>query len=270
MPRSPSAGRGAAATSARHHRATLPVRAQELRVALAGGRQTTVHLASYPKATTRLRVALLRRPEPLARWCRANGITDAIVGGFFIRPDGRPLGELRIDGAPVPTEPFAAPWDTLRAAIHINSRPTIARRPDLPPDPAGDLLQAGPLLVAEGRNVCRRDHEGFSAASHQFDSDITDGRYPRAALALTATSLLAVACDGRSREDAGMTLIELADFLVSCGARQAINLDGGGSASLVCAGRLRNRPREEHGIDLLEGRAITTALVFEPAARRLR
>jgi exopolysaccharide biosynthesis protein len=48
------------------------------------------------------------------------------------------------------------------------------------------------------------------------------------------------------------------------GARAALNLDGGGSASLVCDGELVNRPREQHGIDLLEGRQIATALVFEP------
>jgi hypothetical protein len=27
---------------------------------------------------------------------------------------------------------------------------------------------------------------------------------------------------------------------------------------------MRNRPREEHGIDLLEGRPIVTAVVFHP------
>jgi exopolysaccharide biosynthesis protein len=61
-----------------------------------------------------------------------------------------------------------------------------------------------------------------------------------------------------------MTLAEFAQALVDLGAEDAINLDGGGSASLVQGGRLRNRPREEHGIDLLEGRPIVTAIVFEP------
>jgi hypothetical protein len=31
----------------------------------------------------------------------------------------------------------------------------------------------------------------------------------------------------------------------------------------VCRGRLVNRPREQHGIGLLEGRTIATALAFE-------
>jgi hypothetical protein len=32
----------------------------------------------------------------------------------------------------------------------------------------------------------------------------------------------------------------------------------------VTAGRLRNRPREEHGVDLLEGRPIVTAIALRP------
>jgi exopolysaccharide biosynthesis protein len=60
-----------------------------------------------------------------------------------------------------------------------------------------------------------------------------------------------------------MTLGELAAVLIELGATEAINLDGGGSSSLVHNGRLRNRPREEHGVDLLGGRPIVTAIVFE-------
>ena len=38
--------------------------------------------------------------------------------------------------------------------------------------------------------------------------------------------------------------------MVALGAVSAMNLDGGGSTSLVCGGRLRNVPREEHGVVL--------------------
>ncbi len=61
-----------------------------------------------------------------------------------------------------------------------------------------------------------------------------------------------------------MTLGELAGALITLGATEALNLDGGGSASLVHGGRLRNSPREEHGAELLEGRPIVTAIVFDP------
>jgi exopolysaccharide biosynthesis protein len=142
---------------------------------------------------------------------------------------------------------------------------TIARRDELAQAPAGDLLQAGPLLVRGGVAI-DGDPEGFSAGQRQFDSDITAGRYPRAALGIAPGKLLAVVCDGRADHDSGLTMGELAETLVALGAHSAINLDGGGSASLIAEGRLRNRPREEHGVELPAGRAVTTALVFTPNA----
>ena len=177
-----------------------------------------------------------------------------------------PLGQVRIAGEPRPSVAFEAPWGDMRACLHIaDGMLRIERRDELEAEPAGDLLQAGPLLVADGRrrDADGEDSEGFSAAAHQFDSDITQGRYPRAALGIAGERLLAVACDGRTHDDAGMTLAELADALLELGATDALNLDGGGSASLVYDGRLRNRPREEHGIDLLDGRPIVTAVTFE-------
>jgi hypothetical protein len=146
--------------------------------------------------------------------------------------------------------------------------PRIAARTELPAEPRGDLLQAGPLLVRDGRVVLAPgdDAEGFSAGQAQFDSDITEGRHPRAALGLGGGFACAVACDGRSRDDAGLTLLELARLLARLGAQHAINLDGGGSTSLVAGGALVNRPRDEHGAPPHAGRKICTAIAFVPRA----
>ena len=242
-----------------------PDHLRRLRVELDDGLRTSVHVARYPLDATTPRVALLRRPAPLGEWSAARGWPEALVGGFFTRPDTRPLGEVRTRGVVRRVTPFAAPWDAVRACLHVDSgRPRIAPRDDLPAQPRGDLLQAGPLLVHAGRTMVRadRDPEGFAAGAAQFDSDITAGRYPRAALGIGRDELIAVACDGRSRADAGLTLVELAELLLELGAREAINLDGGGSTSLVCEGALRNRPRAEFGVPLPGGRPIATAIVF--------
>ena len=240
-----------------------------LRPRLADGAFTTLHVASFPVAAVGVRVVRLPDPEPLVRWCRRSGAAHAIVGGFFVRPDNAPLGELRIADGPVEHVPFASPWGGLRACVHAgHDGVAIARRPDLPQFPHGDLLQAGPLLVSTGASaITDDDDEGFAAGAHQFDSDISDGRHPRCALALAGDRLLAVACDGRHGNDAGLTLGELADLLVGLGADAALNLDGGGSASLVYDGALVNRPREQHGIELLERRSIATALAITVVAR---
>jgi hypothetical protein len=59
---------------------------------------------------------------------------------------------------------------------------------------------------------------------------------PRTAIALNqhATKLWMVVVDGRQKGySEGVTLAELADFLIGLGADQAINLDGGGSSTLA-------------------------------------
>lgn len=238
---------------------------ERIRLDLDDGARTTLHLAAYDRAQIRPRVVVLPGAARLADWCRTEGVEDAIVGGFFIRRDDAPLGEVRVGGRPQPAVPFDAPWGARRACMHLaGDEARIARRDEVEAAPPGDLLQAGPLLVAGGLSaVDGSDREGFSAGAHQFDSDITIGRYPRAAFAIAGDRLWAVVCEGRAEGEAGLTLGELAGALADLGAESAINLDGGGSASLVWGGRLVNRPREEHGIELLGGRPVATALAFE-------
>lgn len=244
-----------------------PPHLRSLRVSLADGARTTVHVAEHALAETRVRVARLSRPEPLASWCARTGTAEAIVGGFFVRPHGRPLGEVRTHGIARGSTPFTAPWDRVRACLHVDrGAVAIAGRDELCTTPRGDLLQAGPKLVHDGAAVAfeGEDPEGFTAGQAQFDSDISDGRRPRAAIALAGERLLAVACDGRARGEAGLTLAELAGVLVELGAEQAMNLDGGGSASLVCGGALRNVPRGAFETVVPGGRPIATAVVFSP------
>lgn len=255
--------------------------ARTLRVTLGDGAGTTVHVAEHDRREVRLHVRRLPGLTPLEGWCRAHDVAEALVGGFYLRGPfadgtgsgvpatgvlaGRPLGEVRIDGAPVAHEPFLAPWDARRACVHADGeRVGVRRRHELPDAPPGDLLQAGPLLVRDGA-VVSGDEEGFSAGSVQFDSDITAGRHPRAALGVDGDRLIAVACDGRADDEAGLGIDELAAVLLELGARDALNLDGGGSTALVSGGRLRNVSREAHGVALPGGRAIATALEFRPS-----
>ncbi len=228
---------------------------------------TTVHVAAFPRAEVIPSVVVLPSPEPLAAWCARSGIADALVGGFFVTPGGPPLGEVWTGGRRAATRPFHPAFAPGRSCLHLHGeRITIAPLRAFGGAPAGDLLQAGPALVAGGLPLVGEgtDPEGFSAGSGQFDSDITAGRHPRAALGVDDHRLLAVATEGRSPDEAGLTLAELAALMAGLGARSAINLDGGGSTSLVVAGRLVNRPREAEGHDVPGGRPLATALAFLP------
>jgi Phosphodiester glycosidase len=237
------------------------------RLRLADGAETTVHVARFARAEFGLRVVALQPPSTVRDWCEGSGAEHAIVGGFYMRPGGPALGDLWIDSRALPSEPFEAPWHRQRACVHVaGGEVRLAARDELGSIPHGDLLQAGPMLVTGGDSLIRAgvDAEGFSAGSRQFDSDITAGRYPRAALGLSAGDAIAVACDGRADDEAGLTMAELAAAMAGLGAEQAINLDGGGSASLVVGGALVNTPREEHGLELDGGREVATVLHFAP------
>ncbi len=237
------------------------------RLRLADGAATTVHVARFGRADFCLRAVALEPPATVQGWCRRSGAEHAIVGGFYMRPGGPALGDLWIDSRALPSEPFDAPWHRRRACVHVaGGEVRLAARHELGPVPHGDLLHAGPMLVAGGGSLIRagEDAEGFSAGSRQFDSDITAGRYPRAALGLSAGEMIAVVCDGRADDEAGLTMAELATAMAGLGAEQAINLDGGGSASLVVGGNLVNTPREEHGLELAGGREVATVLHFAP------
>jgi Phosphodiester glycosidase len=232
------------------------------RLLLDHGARTTVYVARYE---AEIEVAVLPGQERLEPWCLRHGVREALVGGFFTKPDGIPLGEVRTRGIVREHVPFDAPWHAVRGCLHVEAgRARIARRDAIEPQPRGDLLQAGPLLVAGGEVAYdpEADDEGFKAAAHQFDPDPTEGRHPRAAVGLADGCMYAVVCDGRSRHDAGLTLVELARLMVALGCRDALNLDGGGSASLISGGRLQNLPRGDFETPEPGGRAISTALVL--------
>ena len=76
-----------------------------------------------------------------------------------------------------------------------------------------------------------------------------EARHPRTAVAkLKDRRVLFVTVDGRQPGvSVGMTLPELADYLLTVGAVDAINLDGGGSTTMVLDGRVVNTPSDPNG-----------------------
>jgi Phosphodiester glycosidase len=247
---------------------TLATRYDLLRHRLADGKETTVYVVAYPRPQTSLSVEHFAVPQQLDRWCRRSGVREAIVGGFFLRPHGPPLGELWIGGRRIATERVLDPYAGARAAICVDEGAIhIGPRAELPPRPAGHLLQAGPMLVRDGAPLYDpHDPEGFVASAHQFDSDITSGRHPRAALGTSDEELIALVSDGRRTGiDVGLTLAELAELIADLGARQAINLDGGGSTALIHHGHLLNRPYDAQDQPSSSSRAVATAAIFHIA-----
>lgn len=71
---------------------------------------------------------------------------------------------------------------------------------------------------------------------------------PRTAAALTADrgTMILLSADGRRPGVPGLTGFQLVDVLREFGAHDAINLDGGGSTTLVMNSRVVNRPSDRH------------------------
>ncbi len=236
-------------------------------VRLDDGAMTTVHVAAYARAAVRPRLQSFEKETVLLDWCSQSGVTEAISGGFFSCAENMPLGDMWINGVQQKTIPFISPWHHSRGSLYISpvGGLTIAPRYILPPRPRTDLLQAGPLLVQNGQSVISEseDPEGFSEGAAQFDNDISAGRFPRSAIGTNRDYIFNVlAGDGYRETEAGLTFQEFAQLLRSMGITDALNLDGGSSATLIAGGKLRNKPCSPTR-EYKKGRPIFSAVLFE-------
>lgn len=119
---------------------------------------------------------------------------------------------------------------------------------DIPPVVPGDVLQistatlpdmagcrtaigGGPRLVVDGKPV-----EGWSSPNQ---------RHPRTALGWTDSHLFLLLVDGRQPGlSVGMSYQEMAAYFIKLGCTHAVNLDGGGSASMWVFGQTVSSPSE--------------------------
>jgi hypothetical protein len=91
-------------------------------------------------------------------------------------------------------------------------------------------------------------------------------RHPRTAVGWNATNLFFVEVDGRQPDlSIGMTYNEMANYMLKLGCDEAMNMDGGGSATLWILGQVMNSPSQGHE------RSVANALVLvqspKPAAK---
>ncbi len=125
-----------------------------------------------------------------------------------------------------------AEW--LRAHARPGARITLDLQAKASSCTPTDITGGGPRLVRAGRVDLGRE-----AFAHELV------RHPRTAVAVTNSgSLLFVTLDGRQPDSVGMTLREMAAMLIELGARDAMNLDGGGSTTMVVRDSVRNSPSD--------------------------
>ncbi|WP_155523724.1 phosphodiester glycosidase family protein [Nodosilinea nodulosa] len=100
--------------------------------------------------------------------------------------------------------------------------------------PFPNLVGGGPLLIRDRVQV-------LNAGLEQFSSAFATQAAPRSAIATTSDSSILLVAVHQSPAGPGPTLNQLAQIMLQLGAIDALNLDGGSSASLYLGGRLINR-----------------------------
>lgn len=98
---------------------------------------------------------------------------------------------------------------------------------------AQNVLAFGPALVEKGSvSVTESEEVGKAMASN-----------PRTAIGIiNENHYVFVVADGRTSDNEGLSLYELAEFMESLGVQTAYNLDGGGSSTMYFNGQIINKP----------------------------
>lgn len=105
-----------------------------------------------------------------------------------------------------------------------------------------DAVSGRPQLIKNGKIDISWEEEKLS-------KDFVETRHPRTAVAIMKDEkFLMITVDGRQPGvSVGMNLHELAYYLFSLGAHNAMNLDGGGSTTMVIDGKVINTPSDKEG-----------------------
>ena len=191
----------------------------------------------------------------------------AVNAGFFALADGKPAGLLKMRGQ------LLGGTSRARGAVGllerrgrtlllfdrvIVERDRRVYRPMLG-SPATDWARAGHavggagLLLLDGRVLPDWTEEKLAAG---FDTT----RHPRTMIGDDGTSIWLVTIDGRQPAlSLGMSFSELQGLARRLGLRTALNLDGGGSTTMVVRGAVVNHPSDETG-----PRKVSDAIVVLP------
>lgn len=106
------------------------------------------------------------------------------------------------------------------------------------------LVGGWPVLVKDGQNMIRRNHS-LEGVTEKF----SENRHPRSGIGFSAdkNTFYMITIDGRQQSSRGMTLLEFANLMITEGIYYGLNLDGGGSTTMVINGKVVNNPSDATG-----------------------
>jgi len=134
--------------------------------------------------------------------------------------------------------------DFIDSLIAIGDTVSVIQKISPAPDKIVTLLNGYPKIVSNGEN-CALSCYAAEGGSNTFAT----ARHPRTAAGFSQDKrfLYFVTVDGRQTTSNGMSLPELADFLVKFGLYSAVNMDGGGSTTMLVRNNIVNSPSDAGG-----------------------
>jgi hypothetical protein len=119
------------------------------------------------------------------------------------------------------------------------------------------LVGGGPRLVVHGASIV----DGVERPEGTAQS-FAVVRHPRTGVGISRDSntVFLITVDGRQESSSGMSLAEFARLMLQVGVYEGLNLDGGGSTTMVIDGRVVNHPSDPGG-----ERAVGNALLVVQA-----
>ncbi|MCK7477320.1 MAG: phosphodiester glycosidase family protein [Candidatus Moduliflexus flocculans] len=156
-------------------------------------------------------------------------------------------------GATRPSRRGGAVLSAHGAGAPPGSGPTFQRGARVESEDRRAASIPGPASPRNSSSAAGRASSGRRAVAAAVDPGIyepgfAEARHPRTAVGVRADGrILLVTVDGRQPErSVGMTIAELAALLLELGAVEAINMDGGGSTTMVVRGTGRQQPLRPH------------------------
>ncbi len=106
------------------------------------------------------------------------------------------------------------------------------------------LTGGWPLLIKDGMNMIR-----WNPSIEGVIENFSEQRHPRSGIGFSAdkSTLFLITVDGRQQMSRGMTLLEFADLMINEGIYNGLNLDGGGSTTMVIKDKVVNSPSDATG-----------------------
>ena len=210
------------------------------------GAQSVCWIRIDPREGWMADVAVSAPPQTTSEAARAHNATAAINGSYFDMIRGKSICFLKKGRQVIDTTSAGELQMRVNGAICIKRgkmqilawNKTIEKKHHRG---KRTVLASGPLLL----------HKGEYCNWQTCDSSFVHTKHPRSAIALTKEEeILLLAVDGRFPGKAiGMSLPELAHLLKMLGAREALNLDGGGSTTLWTSCGVCNHPCDNKRFD---------------------